>query len=70
MYAYFDRAGLASANRADLAVMILPVVIPVLWRIHVEESALMTTLGDRYRAYAAQHKRLVPARVLTGEPQP
>jgi protein-S-isoprenylcysteine O-methyltransferase Ste14 len=35
-------------------------VSPLLWRIHVEESALMTTLGDRYRAYAVQHKRLVP----------
>jgi protein-S-isoprenylcysteine O-methyltransferase Ste14 len=52
--------GLASANWAGLAVVTLPILIPLLWRIHVEESALMTTLGDRYRAYAAQHKRLVP----------
>jgi len=52
--------GLASANWAGLAVVPLLVVIPLLWRIHIEESALMTTLGDRYRAYAAQHKRLVP----------
>jgi protein-S-isoprenylcysteine O-methyltransferase Ste14 len=39
------------------------VVLPlaaILWRIHTEEQALTTTLGDRYRAYAAQHKRLVP----------
>ena len=28
--------------------------------IRLEEAALLTTLGDRYRAYAAQHKRLVP----------
>jgi protein-S-isoprenylcysteine O-methyltransferase Ste14 len=52
--------GLASANWAGLAVVPLLVVIPLLWRIHIEESALMTALGDRYRAYAAQHKRLVP----------
>ena len=32
----------------------------ILWRIHVEEGALLTTLGDRYRCYASQHKRLVP----------
>jgi protein-S-isoprenylcysteine O-methyltransferase Ste14 len=32
----------------------------LLWRIHFEENALMTTLGDRYRAYASGHKRLVP----------
>lgn len=32
----------------------------LLWRIHVEESALLGTLGDGYRAYASQHKRLVP----------
>jgi protein-S-isoprenylcysteine O-methyltransferase Ste14 len=52
--------GLASANWAALAGVTLLIVTPLLWRIHIEESALMTTLGDRYRAYAAQHKRLVP----------
>ena len=25
-----------------------------------EENALLATLGDRYRAYASHHKRLVP----------
>jgi protein-S-isoprenylcysteine O-methyltransferase Ste14 len=52
--------GLASANWAGLVGVTLLIAIPLLWRIHIEESALMTTLGDRYRAYAAQHKRLVP----------
>jgi len=52
--------GLATANWADLAVVTLLVAAPLLWRIHIEERALMTTLGDRYRTYAAQHKRLVP----------
>ena len=27
---------------------------------NAEETALMATLGDRYRGYAAHHKRLVP----------
>jgi protein-S-isoprenylcysteine O-methyltransferase Ste14 len=52
--------GLASANWAGLAGLILVTVTPLLVRIRAEESALMATLGDRYRVYAAQHKRLVP----------
>jgi protein-S-isoprenylcysteine O-methyltransferase Ste14 len=52
--------GLASANWAALAAMVLLPLVPLLWRIHAEENALLATLGDRYRGYAAQHKRLVP----------
>jgi protein-S-isoprenylcysteine O-methyltransferase Ste14 len=52
--------GLASANWADLADLLLLTLTALLWRIRIEEAALLTTLGDRYRAYAAQHKRLVP----------
>ena len=52
--------GLASANWAGLAGLMLLSITALLWRIRIEESALMATLGDRYRAYAAQHKRLVP----------
>jgi protein-S-isoprenylcysteine O-methyltransferase Ste14 len=52
--------GLASANWAGLAGVLVLTLAFLLWRIHVEENALATTLGERYRAYAAQHKRLVP----------
>jgi protein-S-isoprenylcysteine O-methyltransferase Ste14 len=52
--------GLAAANWADLAGLLLITLPPLLWRIHVEENALRATVGDRYRAYAASHKRLVP----------
>lgn len=52
--------GLASANWADLVGLLLLTLTALLWRIRIEEAALLTTLGDRYRAYAAQHKRLVP----------
>ena len=52
--------GLAAANWAGLAaITLLPLAI-LLWRIHIEENALLATLGDRYRAYASHHKRLVP----------
>ncbi len=53
-------AGLTSANWAAAGAMILLPAVAVLWRIHAEEKALLATLGDRYRAYAGQHKRLVP----------
>ncbi len=52
--------GLTSANWVGLAAMTLLPLTAILWRIHVEEGALLTTLGDRYRCYASQHKRLVP----------
>ncbi len=52
--------GLAAANWAGLAAVMVLILMPLLWRIHVEEKALLATLGDRYRGYAAQHKRLVP----------
>lgn len=53
-------AGLVNGNWAGLAGWTLLVVLPLLYRIHVEENALLFALGDRYRAYAAHHKRLVP----------
>jgi protein-S-isoprenylcysteine O-methyltransferase Ste14 len=52
--------GLASANWAGLAAMTLLPLAVILWRIPVEEHALLATLGDRYRCYAARHRRLVP----------
>ena len=52
--------GLASANWVGFAAMVVLPLAAILWRIHTEEEALTATLGDRYQAYAAQHKRLVP----------
>lgn len=53
-------AGLASANWAGLAVMtLLPLAVTV-WRIRLEEHALVTVLADKYTSYAAGHKRLIP----------
>jgi protein-S-isoprenylcysteine O-methyltransferase Ste14 len=50
--------GLASANWVSLAAVVLLPLAVFFWRIQAEETALMATLGERYRAYAAQHKRL------------
>ena len=52
--------GLAAANWVALAVMVGLPLAAFFWRIHAEETALLAALGDRCRAYAAQHKRLVP----------
>lgn len=42
---------------ATVAVLWLTLVV---WRIRIEERALLTTLDGRYRSYAATRKRLVP----------
>ena len=56
----FVGVGLTAANWASLAGMALLPLAAILWRIHAEERALLAMLGDRYRGYAAQHKRLIP----------
>lgn len=56
----FVGLGLTSVNWIGLAAMIVLPLPPVLWRIHAEENALLTTLGDRYGEFAAQRKRLIP----------
>ena len=53
-------AGLVNGNWAGLAGWTLLVLVPLLYRIHVEEAALLAALGERYRLYAAHHKRLLP----------
>jgi len=52
--------GVLNGNWASLAALVLMFGSMVVWRIHTEERALLTTLDGRYRAYAAHHKRLVP----------
>jgi protein-S-isoprenylcysteine O-methyltransferase Ste14 len=52
--------GLASANWVALAAATLLPLAVIVWRIRVEENALVATLGERYRCYASGHRRLVP----------
>jgi protein-S-isoprenylcysteine O-methyltransferase Ste14 len=52
--------GLASANWVSAAAaVVLPLTLLIV-RIRIEEHALLTTVGEPYRGYAAGHKRLVP----------
>jgi protein-S-isoprenylcysteine O-methyltransferase len=53
--------GLCLANWASLAVMLVPVFLVFLWRIHVEEGALLKALGEQYRHYMRRTRRLIPA---------
>ena len=49
------------ANWLSLLLMMIPVLAAFLWRMHVEESALLQAFGDRYREYMNRTKRLIPA---------
>ncbi len=53
-------SGVVSGNWFGLAAWTLLVCLPLLYRIHVEETALLATLGEEYRRYAVRHKRLIP----------
>jgi protein-S-isoprenylcysteine O-methyltransferase Ste14 len=52
--------GLTAANWVAVAALTLLPLAALIWRIRVEENALLAVLGDRYRCYATGHRRLVP----------
>lgn len=52
--------GLFIGNWWSLLVLTVAVTAGLVFRIRVEERALVSHLGDPYRAYAATHRRLVP----------
>jgi protein-S-isoprenylcysteine O-methyltransferase Ste14 len=53
-------AGLFIGNWWSLVCLTVAIAGGLVFRIRVEERALMQNLGDGYRVYAATHKRLVP----------
>lgn len=52
--------GMVMRNWASVLVISMPVALAFLYRIHVEERALIQALGERYRAYIKRTKRLIP----------
>lgn len=52
--------GILYGNWVGLAILTLLNLAIILWRIRVEENALLTGLDTEYHAYAATRKRLVP----------
>lgn len=47
-------------NWASILIISLPVGFAFMYRINVEERALLQAFGDRYRAYMQRTKRLIP----------
>lgn len=52
--------GLVSGNWISLAAFAVLPFVGILYRIHVEERALLSHFGPAYQAYAGRTKRLLP----------
>ena len=52
---------LSLANWVSLFILLIPILTVFLWRMYVEEAALLQAFGDQYRNYMNRTKRLVPA---------
>jgi protein-S-isoprenylcysteine O-methyltransferase Ste14 len=52
--------GLVFANWLSLVCLTVAILGGIVYRITVEERALLEAIGEPYRQYAATHKRLVP----------
>ena len=59
LLAYFG-LGLAFSNWWTLACSVLPYLVAIGYRIHVEETVLQETFGPAYAQYARTTKRIVP----------
>ena len=56
----FAGIGLVLGNLLSLLVIFLPTFLALLYRIRLEEAALLSSLGESYAAYSRRTKRLVP----------
>lgn len=56
----FFGLGLSFANYLSILVIFLPICSAFLYRIRVEEKALIDNFGDEYINYCASTKRLIP----------
>jgi protein-S-isoprenylcysteine O-methyltransferase len=52
--------GLCMLNIFSFAAVFLPITAAFLWRMHVEEKALLGAFGERYQSYVASSHRLIP----------
>lgn len=52
--------GLGLGNWAGLAALLATMCLAYAYRIHVEEAALIESLGQPYREYRARTKRIIP----------
>jgi protein-S-isoprenylcysteine O-methyltransferase len=52
--------GLCLGNWLSILLLMLPILAAFLWRIKIEEAALIDGLGEDYRAYMRRTARLLP----------
>lgn len=52
--------GLCMGNILSIVAVMLPSIAALLYRMHIEESLLLSGLGEEYRAYMSRTKRLIP----------
>jgi protein-S-isoprenylcysteine O-methyltransferase Ste14 len=56
----FFGLGLAFANWLSLAVLMVLIVVVYVYRMNIEEKALIASLGEEYLEYCEHTKRLIP----------
>ncbi len=56
----FAGLGIAFGSWLSFAAVLIPVAAAVVYRIHVEEDALVETFGEQYVDYCQTTKRLIP----------
>jgi protein-S-isoprenylcysteine O-methyltransferase Ste14 len=56
----FLAVGLHSRNWLSFAIAVVPPTVALLYRIRVEESALLQAFGSEYAAYTKEVSRLIP----------
>jgi protein-S-isoprenylcysteine O-methyltransferase Ste14 len=56
----FAGVGVMVGNWLSAAGALVLVLIALIYRLRIEERALIATLGDRYREFAASRARLIP----------
>jgi protein-S-isoprenylcysteine O-methyltransferase Ste14 len=56
----FIAIGVHSRNWLSFAIVLIPTTAALLYRIRVEETALVQAFGDDYVAYSQTTKRLIP----------
>ena len=56
----FFAIGLFTRNWIGLAIVVLPTLAALIYRMHVEEQALIQAYGQQYTDYMRTTKRLIP----------
>jgi len=52
--------GMAYSNWLSIVIIFMPILAALLYRINIEEDALLENFGDEYFEYARSTKRLIP----------